>query len=66
MLSRYSAGEGGFIMSTSIMEALTVAAQTSKEAQRILREAETYADLQRRKAQQRRWWAWSRRQDAKA
>ena len=53
-------------MSTSIMEALTVAAQTSKEAQRILREAEIYADLQRRKAQQRRWWAWSRRQDAKA
>ena len=55
------------VMATSIKEALTNAAQASSEAQRVLRSAEEYADLQRRKTQQRRWWAWSRRQqDAKA
>lgn len=51
----------------TIKEAIENAAVNSVEAQKLLRDAETYADLQRRKAQQRRWWAWSRRQqNAKA
>lgn len=54
-------------MASTIKEALLAAAEASSEAKRVLRDAESYADLQLRKEQQRRWWAWSRRQqNAKA